>query len=205
MSCSHLSGLMSRRMWFHSPNGLGGVQRLAGRGVVRGLIKLIKPAATNMVRGLLVVFQLKLRPGLVGGPAVFSDMIHDAAVARPGDVVIEPQFKPAKRVGGRAMSPASLGALTTTIAPPWILPARTGCRPFLKLKPAIGAWVRRQRAGIQPSAFSSGVRVLIGASSAAETRATAVAMTRAAPRARMDFIGHECFPRDCASRQARHF
>ena len=79
---------------------LGRVQDLARRGIHRRLIELIQPAAADVIGRLHIVFQLKLRSRLPHRVALIRHVIHDAAVAAFGNVVIQLQFKPAELVGG---------------------------------------------------------------------------------------------------------
>ena len=79
---------------------LGGIQSFAGAGIHRRLIELIQPAAADVIGRLHIVFQLKLRSGLPHGVALIRHVIHDAAVARFRNVVVQLQFKPAEFVGG---------------------------------------------------------------------------------------------------------
>jgi len=79
-------------------HGFGRVEGLARGGVNRRLIERVEPAATDLVRSLFVVLQLKFRAGRPDGTAGIGHVIHDAAVARFGDVVVQLQFKPVELV-----------------------------------------------------------------------------------------------------------
>ena len=76
------------------PNRFGRVEGLAGLGIDRGLIERIEPAAANGVGGLFVVLELEFGSGRPGGAALVGDMVHDAAVAGVGNVVIQLQLEP---------------------------------------------------------------------------------------------------------------
>src|SRR6185437_3388125 len=73
---------------------LGRVERLAGLRIDRGLVKLVEPAAANRVLGFLVVLELEFRTGGPGGAALVGHVIHDAAVAGFGDIVVKLELEP---------------------------------------------------------------------------------------------------------------
>lgn len=79
---------------------LGGIQRLVSLWIGRGLVESIEPAATDFVGRLRVILELELGAGGPGSATILGDVIHDAAVAAFGDVVIELEFEPVVFIGG---------------------------------------------------------------------------------------------------------
>src|SRR5439155_7336597 len=80
--------------------GFGGINRLAGLGVRRRLIKGVEPAPALRGPGFRVVLKLEFGARRPGRSALVRDMKHDAAVPAFGDVVVELQVEPVELLTG---------------------------------------------------------------------------------------------------------
>ena len=80
-------------------DGFGGVERLAGRGVDGRLIQSIEPATPNPVGGSLVVLKLEFGARSPRRAALVGNVVHNAAVPRHRNVIVELQVKPVVLVG----------------------------------------------------------------------------------------------------------
>jgi hypothetical protein len=87
MVWTHFSGEMTMWIVFHSPTGL--VASTVGR------VELVEPACLLRIVAVDVVLDLDLRTGAPGGVFLLGDVIHEAAVAALGDLVVELQFESA--------------------------------------------------------------------------------------------------------------
>ena len=70
-------------------NRFGRVKNFTGGRIQRRLVERIEPAATLMVGGLDVVFELKFRTSCPSVVARIGDMKHDAAITSLRNIVVE--------------------------------------------------------------------------------------------------------------------
>jgi hypothetical protein len=73
--------------------GLGCIEGFLGLGIGRRLVQGVQPPASLRIGGLRIVFELKFgacRPGRI---SLVGDVVHDAAVAAFGNVVVQLQFE----------------------------------------------------------------------------------------------------------------